>query len=421
MTAEVCGQVLRNNRLHAQILSLEEPASRDDLSDHQALARELAGAELLDAKLERFPDALELKSRSASKLGLTRPELAVLLAFAKIEISRALRESALVETPGFEGYLQGYFPGPIRRRFAGLISTHPLRREIAVSALTNELVARMGLTFVSRLRGELGVGVADAVRAFRVADSLLQGPEWMPAAVDLLAEGKLPAPVAYRVMGDYRRAAEDVARCLLHTWPAGEGGAPAPAASVTADLEAPFREVLEWLSGPSAGGVREKIAEREAELAAAGAPKDLAAWAARLPARSHIPLVIAAARRSGVKDPARAAAAWFAILGSLSFAEVDRAMNQAAIGEGDDRAAARALLSELKLLLVDISAAALSAPEARQGDPRLAAEGHLAARGALLEAYRAALPAAGRPFGLGSLLLLAERLRRLSAAIATTG
>ena len=54
-------------------------------------------------------------------------------------------------------------------------------------------------------------------------------------------------------------------------------------------------------------------------------------------------------------------------------------------------------------------------------DPPVAAEGHLTARGALLEAYRAALPAAGRPFGLGSLLLLAERLRRLAAAAPATG
>ena len=71
----------------------------------------------------------------------------------------------------------------------------------------------------------------------------------------------------------------------------------------------------------------------------------------------------------------------------------------------------------------DLCASALSAPGAAGADPRIAAEGHLAARGVLLEAYRAALPTAGRPFGLGSLLLLAERLRRLSAAaaLAATG
>ena len=422
MTAEVSGQVLRNNLLHAQTLSLEEPASREDLADHQALAAELAGAELLDPRLERFPDALELKRRAAGKLGLTRPELALLLSFAKIAVSRALRESELVETAGFESYLRDYFPGPIRRRFASSLAAHPLRREIAVSVLINELVARVGLTFVSRLRGEMGAGVADVVRAWRVADGLLQGPELVPALADLLAGGKLPVPAAYRVMGDYRRAVEDLTRWLLRSWPAGEGGAPAAAASVTADLEPAFREVIQWLSGPSAGGVREKIAEREGALSAAGAPPDLAAWAARLPAASQIPRAIAAARRSGVKDPARAAAAWFAVLGSLGVGEVERAVAQAPIGEGDDRAAARALLAELKLLLVDLTAAALSMPGGRSAEPQVVVDAHLAARGPFLEAYRAALPAAGRPFGLGSLLLLAERLRRLSAgAAAATG
>jgi glutamate dehydrogenase len=421
MTAEVCGQVLRNNRHHAQILSLEEPASREDLADYQALAGSLAGAELLDAKLERFPDALELKRRAAGKLGLTRPELALLLSFAKIEVSRALRESSLVETPGFEGYLQDYFPGPIRRRFVSSLAAHPLRREVAVSALANELMARMGLTFVSRLEDELGVGVAEVVRAYRAADVLLGGPESLPPLSDHLAAGGLPAAVASRVMGDYRRAVEDVARWLLRTWPAGEEGAPAPAAAVIAGLEPAFREIARWLAADPAAGPRGKIAAREAEFDASQAPRDLAAWAARLPAHSQIPLVIAAARRSGVKDPTRAAAAWFAVAGKLKLEEVERAIAQAPTGEGDDRAAVRALLAELKLLLVDLTAAALSAPAGRSADPHLAVEAHLAARGALLEAYRAALPAAGRPFGLGSLLLLAERLRRLSAASAAAG
>ena len=43
--------------------------------------------------------------------GLTRPELAVLAAWTKIELAAALRASPCPTIPALESYLLGYFPG----------------------------------------------------------------------------------------------------------------------------------------------------------------------------------------------------------------------------------------------------------------------------------------------------------------------
>jgi glutamate dehydrogenase len=165
MTAEVCGLVLADNRQQTQLISIEERVSREDLGDMAVLAAELFEAKLLDPKLERFPDAAELRRRGERRAGLVRHELAQLVAFTKIDLFRALVETRLAETAGFEEYLLGYFPAPLRSRFGEVLKVHALRREILMTVLTNELVNRMGVTFVSRLRRELGAGVEEVVAA----------------------------------------------------------------------------------------------------------------------------------------------------------------------------------------------------------------------------------------------------------------
>jgi glutamate dehydrogenase len=414
MTGEVCGQVLMNNRDHAVILSLEERLSREDLADATTLVRGLTEAGLFQARFERFPEVAELARRAAGALGLARPELAVLLAFSKIETAHALRESPLVETPGFEGYLSGYFPAPVRDRFGDFLARHPLRREIAVAALTNELAARMGIAFVSRMRADLGISVEDAVRAYRAADLLLGGETFAGRIPDLYAGGEVPPPAGQDLLLAYREACGEAARWLLRFWPQAHGGGPASAAEAVELFAPPIREVVAWLGGADAGDgpLAAGVASREKALLAAGAPRDLARRAAHLDLERKAPLVAAAARRAGV-EPARAAASYFAVRRALQFEAIETAARTMAAASIEDRSAARAVIAEMESTIAGLAAGLASAASGAE-DPGRAAEGHFAARGEALAAYRRALPEAGRPFGLGSLLVLADRLRRLA-------
>ena len=102
----------------------------------------------LSRALEFLPNDEELAERRKQSLGLTRPELAVLLSYSKIWLSKHLLSSDVPADPYLSLELKRYFPGPVRTRFARAISRHRLRREIIAMATTNSLVNRMGPTFV---------------------------------------------------------------------------------------------------------------------------------------------------------------------------------------------------------------------------------------------------------------------------------
>ena len=72
--------------------------------------------------------------RRKQRLGLTRPELAVVLAYSKIWLSNHLLDSDLPDDPYFASEVQRYFPTPMRKRYAREIPRHRLRREIVATA-----------------------------------------------------------------------------------------------------------------------------------------------------------------------------------------------------------------------------------------------------------------------------------------------
>ena len=97
---------------------------------------------------------MELQERARAGRGLTRPELAVLLSYAKIALQHDLLESAVPDEPQLESWLTGYFPPLLRERFAADIDKHSLRREIIALGLTNAIVNRGGPAMAVRLADE---------------------------------------------------------------------------------------------------------------------------------------------------------------------------------------------------------------------------------------------------------------------------
>ncbi|HJV26528.1 MAG TPA: NAD-glutamate dehydrogenase [Aromatoleum sp.] len=166
MTDEVAALVLRDNYAQTQVLSVTRARGAALLDEQADFIRRLSIAGRLNRKLEFLPMDDEIAHRAAAKIGLVTPELAVLLAYSKIELFDEVLASDVPEDPYICTALSRYFPQPLRERFAAHIAQHALRREIISTHVINSMINRVGPTFVSRLQSEAGASPADIVRAY---------------------------------------------------------------------------------------------------------------------------------------------------------------------------------------------------------------------------------------------------------------
>jgi glutamate dehydrogenase len=198
--ADVVRHVLYDNFLQAQILSQEAVTSAHHMEAYEDLMVVLETREVLDRELEALPNAEEMAERRRTNRGMTRPELAVLLAYAKQNLTNALLASSLPDSAYLETDLRGYFPPPVVDRFGPLLNEHPLRRELIAMLVANDVVNSQGITFVSRVVTETGADAADVTRAYRIARDVTGAVErWEeiealvgtlePALLDDLMEG----------------------------------------------------------------------------------------------------------------------------------------------------------------------------------------------------------------------------------------
>jgi glutamate dehydrogenase len=290
MTGEVAALVLADNHAQSLAVSLEAMRAPEDLAAHGALMQRLEAQGVLDRAVAGLPDAAALRSRAAANEGLTRPEIAALLPFAKLWLTEAIEDSALPDDPALAPLLAAYFPGALRERFGAYIPRHRLRRELVAMLLANMVANRLGVAGLSRLVGAAGDGVAVARAAWLAA--ALFGLEEAAAAADAA-----PAPAATRldVLLGLRRLQEAGARELL-----GAEGPLGAAFDALAPGIAALVAAAEAEPGPEAG-----------LLAEAGMPPRAATLAAA-PRLAAAPAIVRLAQQAGVA-PDRAAQAWAAV------------------------------------------------------------------------------------------------------------
>jgi glutamate dehydrogenase len=134
---------------------------------------------LLDRHPEGLPDDAELERRRRVWRGLTRPEIAVLLAFAKLELFQALLRSSWVRAPGLLPELLADFPPTLAERFPRQVAEHRLRAEIVASQLTHWSIHRLGATALLGLRERSEAPAETAVAALparrRFLEAVLTG------------------------------------------------------------------------------------------------------------------------------------------------------------------------------------------------------------------------------------------------------
>ncbi len=166
MTDDVAALCLRDNTFQNQVLGVTAMRGVDLLDEQGRYMRHLVSAGRLNRGLEFLPDDDTLAERAKTGTGLTTPELAVLLAYGKMDLSDQVVASDVPEDPYIATTLQRYFPAQLGERYPEAMQRHPLRREIITTHVVNSMVNRVGPTFVHRLGEETGAAAPDIVRAY---------------------------------------------------------------------------------------------------------------------------------------------------------------------------------------------------------------------------------------------------------------
>jgi glutamate dehydrogenase len=223
MTDEVADLVLRHNYRQNMALAVARAQAPSLLHVHVRYLRKLIKDKRLNPEQDVLPDEREIAERRSSGTGLTSPELALLLAHTKISAGEDVLASRLPDDPYLRRVLDAYFPAPLRARFADLMESHPLRREIITTVAVNEMIDTSGTTFLFRLIEETGASVPDLTRAWLVAREVFDLPAFwrqveelegsgvgIAAQITLLLEGRKLTERAVRWLLQNRRPPFDI-------------------------------------------------------------------------------------------------------------------------------------------------------------------------------------------------------------------
>src|SRR5690606_2923540 len=214
-------------------------------------------------------DDLRLAEMKAAGQALTRPELAVLTAYSKLELFDDIVATGAPDDPFFRKTLVRYFPGPLAK-FEADMQRHRLRREIISTVLSNEIVNMCGATFPERLRLSAQCDTGAMVIAFEAARQVFRLDEaWdQVSALDLKIPAEAQTALYREISTVLRRQTFWLAR---RAWRAG----------ATVDgLIAAYRPAADTLR--AAGGAvlsrfeRDRLEARIEAFTGYGAPKAMA-------------------------------------------------------------------------------------------------------------------------------------------------
>ncbi len=356
MTDDVANHVLKDNYDQTLALSVSQGRAFKDLDAHGRYMRDLERRGRLDRAVEFLPTDSELQKLENENKGLTRPELAVLLAYAKLDLDAEIVASELPDDPTFASVLAGYFPPAAVTRFPEAVGQHRLKREIVSTVLANRIVNLAGPVFVARMKEMSGAEGARVARAFVVAEGAF-GLHALKSRIDAL-DGKVDAAIQ---TGVYTDIAEILRR--LGLWFITNVSAQADLASTIALYRAGVENLRGTFSSLVSSYEAQDTESRIAELQQAGVPHDVAEDVAVLPLMSSAPEIALLARTRSLSVDL-VAGAYFAMGAVIG---IDRLRGLAArIGAKEhwDRLAIRRIADDLFAGQRALTAEALSALDA---------------------------------------------------------
>jgi glutamate dehydrogenase len=310
MTEEVSSLVLRSNYLQTQALTMMESLTGDRLGSEAHFIAMLERQGVIDRDLEHLPDEEVLRERVASGRGLTRPELSLLLSYAKITLYQDLLKSDVPEDPYLSRELEDYFPAPLRERYSDLMHEHRLWREIICTKVTNSIVNRMGAHFAMRIREDTGATSATLAKAYTVAREIFDARSFWSDIESL--DNRVAAERQNEAILDMWNLLRQMTRRLI----ALPGGYSIDISSQVARFAPGLRAYTQCLDTVLGEAFLAQLDARQQEFIDAGFPPALARRAASLRCMYSALDIVDEARLKGVAVE-RMARIYFALLDHL--------------------------------------------------------------------------------------------------------
>jgi glutamate dehydrogenase len=331
MTDDVAQLVLRNNYQQTLALSLAEGRGLEDLGFQQRLMHILETRGALDRAVEFLPDEIEVAERRRRSQGLTRPELAVLLAYAKLSLFAELLESAVPDDAYLGRDLLRYFPTAMARRFPDALEQHRLRREIVATQLTNSMINRGGATLIVRIADQTGASapaIATAFAAVRGSYDMIA----LNTAIDGL-DNKVPGKLQLALY-------ESIQDLLLDrlVWFLRNVDLAQPLDPIVAHYRDGIAAVFAALDVALPETASAALRTRENELSKEAVPGELARRIAALPALAAAPDIVLVADRTG-HGVGEVAATYFAAEAFFRLDHIANAARSIVISDYFDRLA----------------------------------------------------------------------------------
>ncbi|MGB0720260.1 MAG: NAD-glutamate dehydrogenase domain-containing protein, partial [Bdellovibrionales bacterium] len=279
MTEEIAEHVLRHNYQQCQAISLTELQARENLQLQSDFIKDLEREKGLKRANEGLPDEETIELRIRTGRGLTRPELAVLVSYAKINFTEQLLASDIPDSKEMQDWLFDYFPDRLQGKYDKEIKRHRLAREIVATTMANSLINRMGPTFIKSKINKTGSTPAEIAKAYIIVrDAYNLRALW--DAIESL-DNTVPAEVQLRAMKDIANLAQHAIHWFLTRF--GRD------LKIGREIES-FSQGIETLQKNLGKlitkDLQEMIAQKEAAGIKDGLPEDLAHKIALLPALS---------------------------------------------------------------------------------------------------------------------------------------
>jgi glutamate dehydrogenase len=306
MGDDVARAVLRNNYQQSLALSIAERRSAADLGYHARLIRHLQERGLLDRELEALPSDAEIMHRMKSGTGMTRPELAILLSYAKIALLHDLLASPIPDEPFMEELLFDYFAPQVRESYATDIAHHRLRREIIATTLTNGIVNRCGPSTALHLAEEAASPISNTAHAFMTVRAVYSLADlWRRIdTLDNAIDGRVQIDLYGRVQQVLNR---NVAWCLRQLGPGGG------LTDLIARHKAGFEALKSRFSEIATRDAAQRYEALRSQLVERGVPDDIGSDIAYVAVLAQAPAIVEIAQHT--RQPVAEAARTFMAIG----------------------------------------------------------------------------------------------------------
>ncbi len=210
---EICELVLSNNRIQAKALSVAHFKAEENIEMHGRVIEALENNGKLNRFLEKLPTQKTIEDRKRVSKGLTRPELAVLMAYSKMSLKKDILGSNVPEDSYFKTVLENAFPKPLRVTFKEYMADHPLKREIIATQLSSDLINNMGIGFITRLKEETGAHVSNILRSYVISSEIFNANDLRKKVDDL--KGVVDVSFQYQMLHELNRLLRRSTRWFL--------------------------------------------------------------------------------------------------------------------------------------------------------------------------------------------------------------